>query len=73
MKPGVKNVGTKYWEYVSICVDNILCISHAPGVVMECIPLDLTISQFMADGQNQVTISHKLADGHPCRSVPEAL
>ena len=37
MKPGVKNDGTKYWEYVLIYVDDILCVSHAPGIVMECI------------------------------------
>eukprot|EP00957_Ditylum_brightwellii_P084153 6397235-Ditylum_brightwellii.AAC.1 len=37
MKLGVKNDGTKYWEYVFIYMDNILCVTHAPGVVMECI------------------------------------
>eukprot|EP00957_Ditylum_brightwellii_P012624 954175-Ditylum_brightwellii.AAC.1 len=37
IEPGVKNDGTKYWEYVLIHVDNILCMSYAPGVVMECI------------------------------------
>eukprot|EP00957_Ditylum_brightwellii_P153339 11670140-Ditylum_brightwellii.AAC.1 len=37
IKPGVKNDGTKYWEYVLIYVDDTLCMSHTPGVVMGCI------------------------------------
>eukprot|EP00957_Ditylum_brightwellii_P023711 1789369-Ditylum_brightwellii.AAC.1 len=34
MTSGTKNDGTKYWDYVLIYVDNILWVSHAPGVVM---------------------------------------
>lgn len=34
MRPKVKPNGDKYWEYVLCYVDDILCISHEPQVVM---------------------------------------
>jgi hypothetical protein len=35
MRPNVKLNGDKYWEYVLCYVDDILCISHEPQVVMD--------------------------------------
>ena len=37
LKPGTKNDGTKYYEYVLCYVDDILCSSEDPGRVMHAI------------------------------------
>jgi hypothetical protein len=33
----------KYWEYVLCYVDDILCISHDPQVVMDYLPAKRTL------------------------------
>jgi hypothetical protein len=35
MRPAVKPDGTKYWEYVLVYVDDLLAVSHNPGIIME--------------------------------------
>jgi Reverse transcriptase (RNA-dependent DNA polymerase) len=34
-RPAVKPDGTKYWEYVLVYVDDLLEVSHNPGIIME--------------------------------------
>jgi len=45
MRPKVKPNGDKYWEYVLCYVDDILCISHEPQVVMDYLASRYTLKK----------------------------
>ena len=45
MRPKVKPNGDKYWEYVLCYVDDILCISHEPQVVMDYLASKYTLKK----------------------------
>ena len=45
MRPKVKLNGDKYWEYVLCYVDDILCISHEPQVVMDYLASKYTLKK----------------------------
>lgn len=35
MRPNVKPDGSKHWEHVLCCMDNVLCLSHEPKKIMK--------------------------------------
>jgi Reverse transcriptase (RNA-dependent DNA polymerase) len=45
MKPKSKPNGDKYWEYVLVYVDDILCISHEPKKFMEMLQAKYTLKK----------------------------
>ncbi|KAI2500927.1 hypothetical protein MHU86_13534 [Fragilaria crotonensis] len=45
MRPKVKTNGDKYWEYVLCYVDDILCVSHEPQVVMDYLASKYTLKK----------------------------
>ena len=45
VQPTVKPNGDKYWEYVLCYVDDILCISHEPQVVMDYLASKYTLKK----------------------------
>ena len=45
MRPKVKPNGDKYWEYVLCYVDDILCVSHEPQVVMDYLASKYTLKK----------------------------
>jgi Reverse transcriptase (RNA-dependent DNA polymerase) len=45
MKPKSKPNGDKYWEYVLVYVDDILCVSHEPKKFMEMLQAKYTLKE----------------------------
>jgi Reverse transcriptase (RNA-dependent DNA polymerase) len=45
MKPKTKPNGDRYWEYVLVYVNNILCISHEPSKFMETLQVKYTLKK----------------------------
>jgi hypothetical protein len=43
MKPAVKENGFKYWSYILVYVDDVLCIDHNPAITMNGISKAFTI------------------------------
>ena len=45
MRPQVKPNGDKYWEYCLVYVDDVLCVSHAPQLVMDYLASKYTLKE----------------------------
>ena len=43
MRKATKPDGTQYWEYILCYVDDVLCISHEPKKLLDCIAVNFTL------------------------------